>query len=68
MRRAFVFSIVTVILLAGAPATVLAFRPPATRAAAPAKAQVSPVVLGRCPKDALPLRSCSDRFRLDQRS
>lgn len=55
MRRAFFFSIVAVILLAGALAIVLAFRPSATRAAAPASAQVSSVVLGRCPKDALPL-------------
>ena len=55
MRRAFGFSIVALILLAGALATVLAFRPPATRAAAPARAQVPSVVLGRCPKDALPL-------------
>jgi hypothetical protein len=55
MRRAFVISIVTVVLLAGALAIVLAFRPPSTRAAAPIRAQVSSAVLGRCPTDALPL-------------
>jgi hypothetical protein len=55
MRRAFVFSTVTVVLLAGVLAIVLAFRPPAVRAAAPVRARLSSVALGRCPKDALPL-------------
>jgi len=33
----------------------VAFRPSATQAAAPSRAEASSVVLGRCPKDARPL-------------
>jgi hypothetical protein len=53
MTRIFVISVVA-ILLAGGLASTLAFGPSATRAAA-AQPGASQVVLGRCPKDALPL-------------
>jgi hypothetical protein len=55
MRRLIIISVAAAVVLAGALAATLAFRPVATRAASPLRAGVSQVVLGRCPKDALPL-------------
>jgi hypothetical protein len=55
MRRVLLTSAIVTVFLAGGLAGVLAFRPSATRAAAPPLAKTSSVVLGRCPKGALPL-------------
>jgi len=57
MRRAVVIGVVVVVLLAGGLASMLVFRPAATRAAAqPAAAlAAAPAALGRCPMNALPL-------------
>lgn len=55
MRRVLLISAIVVALTAGGLVSVLAFRPSATRAAAPLQTKTSPVVLGRCPTDALPL-------------
>jgi hypothetical protein len=55
MRRLIIISVAAAVVLAGALAAALAFRPVATRAATPPGAEVSRLVLGRCPKDALPL-------------
>ena len=54
MGRLFIVSVAVAVVLAGALAGVLAFRPASTQAAAP-RPDVSQVVLGQCPKDALPL-------------
>lgn len=55
MRRLIIISITVAVVLAGALASALAFRPGATQAASPPKPEVSQAVLGKCPKDALPL-------------
>lgn len=55
MRRLFVIGVVVAVFLAGTVIGVLTLRPAATRAAVQLKAGTSRVVLGRCPKDALPL-------------
>ena len=55
MRRLIIISAAAAVVLAGAQAAALAFRPVATRAATPLRADVSHMALGRCPKDALPL-------------
>jgi hypothetical protein len=61
MRRILAIGAVVAIFLAGGLASVLAFRPSAAPAAAThalaAHAEASSVVLGHCPKDALPLPS-----------
>jgi hypothetical protein len=54
MRRILTIGVVVAVLVAGGLASMLAFRPSATRAAA-AQPRGSQVVLGHCPKDALPL-------------
>lgn len=53
MRRVIVISAVLAVLPAVVLVSVMAFRPSATRAAA--RADVSAVVPGRCPRGALPL-------------
>ncbi len=54
MRRIVVISAMAVVL-AGGLASTMAFRPAATQAAAAARAEASAVVLGHCPRSALPL-------------
>jgi Lsr2 len=56
MRRIFVIGIATMILMAGALAGMLAFRPAPTRAAAPFRAAASSVELGRCPAQIVAAR------------
>jgi len=55
MRRLIIISVAVAVVMAGAVAGTLAFRPAATQAAPQPRAKVSQVVLGRCPSDALPL-------------
>jgi hypothetical protein len=54
MRRILIIGVVAAVLVAVGLASMLAFDPAATRAAA-AQPGVSQVVLGHCPTDALPL-------------
>jgi hypothetical protein len=54
MRRLLVIGVMAAIV-GGALAGALAFRPAATGAAASLRTGASPVVLGRCPRDALAL-------------
>lgn len=54
MRRILTICVAAAVILAGGLASMLVFKPPATRAAT-AQPGASQVVSGRCPKDALPL-------------
>lgn len=56
MKRVYAVGAVVAVVLAGGLANLLVLRPSAPQAAAP-RAETSAIVLGRCPKGALPLPS-----------